>query len=253
MRFDIIFRSCSRVYAVHGGRRVVDVSKSELILRCLRSLIRSIELVHNQDSSVGMSLTVIDDHSDSTCVEQIQNILSGLTIKTKFISMNERTGNGLSLLTAYEYAKENCHDLIYFVEDDYLHDTQAITEMIDTYIMISTQLQKDIALFPCDYPDLYKKHYPSAVMLSRNRYWRNIGHTTGTMLITKKILLEHWTRYMDLTRYGADPSVCEDNTINQVYRTVPCFSPMPSLTVHLSSPECISPFVNWTSWWEANA
>ncbi len=48
-------------------------------------------------------------------------------------------------------AKNQCKDLIYFVEDDYLHQKEAITEMIFTYERISSQIDRELILCPTDY------------------------------------------------------------------------------------------------------
>ncbi len=255
MRFDMIFRSCSKVYSVHGGERIVNASKEELIIRCLRSLIRSATFAHQKYQADSFSLTIIDDHSSESCVRAIQIALSEVAFPTRFISMTDRTGNGQSLLTTYEYARDNCEDLIYFVEDDFLHESIAVPELLSSYATISNTVKSDVVLYPCDYLTLYQKHYPSAILLSRDRYWRNIGHTTGTIVVSKKTLTRYWDRFMDFTRYDIDPDISEENTLNQIYRNggVPCFSPMPSLAVHMGPEACASPFVNWRKWWDENA
>jgi hypothetical protein len=252
LKLDIIFRSCSRVYEFHGRVRVAQASKSELIIRCLRSLLRSAELARAERQDLSITLTVVDDHSHPDCVELMKRMLSGASFGTGFVAMDERTGNGPSLLTTYEHARENARELIYFVEDDYLHAESAILELTEAYNQFSSQLNSDVVLFPMDSPNLYSRHYPSGILLTSRRYWRNIGSTTGTLLVSRSTLLEHWEKYMGLTRYALDSGVSEENTINLVYRRVPCFSPMPTLAVHMGELEVISPFVDWKEWWDRN-
>ena len=50
---------------------------------------------------------------------------------------------------------KNCEDLVYFVEDDYIHKPDAIEEMIYAYERISTQLGTELIMCPADYPYLY--------------------------------------------------------------------------------------------------
>jgi hypothetical protein len=250
LKLDVIFRSCSTVYAVHGNRRIVNAPKSEIILRCLNSLIRSMHLAATPESE-RLSLTVIDDHSDPECVTVIKKLLAACAFPTSFIAM-KTTGNGQSLLCNYEHAKENCTDLIYFVEDDYLHGSESVKEMIGAYRQISAFLRHDLVLAPCDNADLYQRIKPSGVLLGEHRYWRNIDRTTATIMLSKQTLMEHWEKYMGITRYGLDPEISESNTINLVYESVPCFSPMPTLAVHLADTGAISPFVDWIKWWQQN-
>jgi hypothetical protein len=58
---------------------------------------------------------------------------------------------------------------------------------------------------------------------------------------------------MAFTRYGIDPGVSEANTINHVYKSMPCFSPLPSLAVHFQHLDTLSPYFDWRGWWEASA
>ena len=46
-------------------------------------------------------------------------------------------------------------DLVYLVEDDYLHKEHALQEMIFTYEKISTLISNELFLCPSDYPFLY--------------------------------------------------------------------------------------------------
>ena len=58
---------------------------------------------------------------------------------------NEETiGNLASLYQSFELGKEQGEDLIYFVEDDYLHFEPMLEEMIASYERISSQINKDI-------------------------------------------------------------------------------------------------------------
>ena len=54
-------------------------------------------------------------------------------------------------------AKDQCNDLVYFVEDDYLHQLDSICEMIFTYERISSQMNRELFICPTDYPYLYTK------------------------------------------------------------------------------------------------
>ena len=54
-----------------------------------------------------------------------------------------------NLYTSLILAKNESKDLIYFVEDDYVHEKIAIQEMILGYERISSQLKKEIIFFIC--------------------------------------------------------------------------------------------------------
>ena len=62
-------------------------------------------------------------------------------------------------------AKNENFDLFYFVEDDYIHSPQAITEMIFSYEKFYTIFDKDLILIPSDYPYLYTKDENTKIYL----------------------------------------------------------------------------------------
>ena len=49
-----------------------------------------------------------------------------------------------SILTSFNIAKEKSNDLVYFVEDDYIHKKEAIIEMISSYEKIATELDREL-------------------------------------------------------------------------------------------------------------
>lgn len=253
-KLDIVFRSCSRV-AIHGGNRtrVVDVPKAELVHRCLRSLVRSVSKAREAGLAIPLRLTVVDDHSDDACVTGIRRILEGAPCETDLVALEE-TGNGPSLGFAYDYLRANAQDLIYLVEDDYLHDEAAVFEMVRSFERLSALFEADVVLFPADYSDFYRHIYPAFVVAGSHRHWRTIEDTTGTMMLSRRTLAKHWDDISPLRNYGIDPAVTEVNTVGRMYRTsVPCFSPLPSLAVHMGEVENLSLYVDWRSWWRRSA
>ena len=73
--------------------------------------------------------------------------------------------------------KNQCNDLIYFVEDDYLHQRDSINEMICAYERISSQLDQELILCPTDYPYLYTKINTTNIFLGANKHWRKVDET----------------------------------------------------------------------------
>jgi len=208
------------------------LQKGEVIELCLRSLANSI-----RNCSYETRLWIADDHSSAATVEQMHKICQGLTYT---LMMIEGTGNNASLQFIYNYARANFKGLIYFVEDDYLHHPQAVEEIIDFYQQYSSRT--DLVIHPCDYPDRYVQIYPSNILLGRYRHWRTIRHTTYTLAMSHTTLERFWSNYTADVRLG------EDATINRVYDYIPCFSPMPSLAIHLQFENTLSPYINWKDW-----
>jgi hypothetical protein len=244
----VIFRSCSTVASYHGQTRFLDVPKSELLLGCFRSLVASI--VHARAKTEWpITLALVDDHSDETVVKELQEIARESGITFSFHALTETTGNGASLAACYAYADSANADLIYFVEDDYLHAESALIEMIEAYQYMRVRMEQDVVVHPYDSPDRYADPYPSFIFASRERYWRTVRHTTGTFVVSKDVFKKYRKNYEDFST-DSGKGIIEDGTINKIYEEVPCISPMPSLAVHMETPAHLPPFVPWKMWWE---
>lgn len=259
---DVILRSCDRVYSVHESSMEVKdripgprVSKLEIILRCVNSLVTSMNQIEN-----GLRLVLVDDHSEG--IEKIQEIANRCNHPKIFISM-EKTGNGASMKACNHWARDEGRDNFFFVEDDYLHDVGCIPEMLFELDFFKMKLNHEIALFPYDNIDNYiqaeKNNVPCFMSLGQRRHWRTIINSTGTFLCSRIILERYWYLFERMADYGTDPSVNEDNSRNVIW-TGPyknaggayLLSPIPTLSLHFHFKEHLSPFVDWRDWWERN-
>ncbi len=252
-QLDIYLRSCARVEVFAQSRgRFVGAPKCEVVARCLNSLIRSIAYAKAQGLDIPIRLTVLDDHSSEDCVARIKAVLAKASCPTQFRPL-QGTGVGASLTEMYRLARDEAKDVMYFTADDFLHEDRAILELVRSYERLAAVLKQDPVLFVSDYPDRYKHVYPTHVLLGSHRHWRSIHNTNGADTLSRDILLKYWSLYEAFGRYGVDPSVTEANTIDRIYQEVPCYSPMPSLAVHLQHFDTLSPYFDWQKWWEASA
>jgi len=244
----IIFRSCSGVYTFHNdiNRIGESITKQEIILRCLNSLVNSINLTNN---NFKLKLTIVDDHSNSDCLSNIETILKKCKCDNNIVNLAE-TGNGNSLKECYNIAKVSDNDLIFFVEDDYLHNSNVINEMLLSYNIISSHIQKEIALFPCDYPDNYTRpellNIPSFIALGNSCHWKTIINSTSTFLCTKKLINDNWNVFDEMTNF----KLGSVNNFYKIWRSNNAFllSPLPSLSIHLHQ-NTKSSFIDWKKLW----
>lgn len=248
--FDILFRSCARI-EVQGQsrRRIVDAPKIEVVLRCLNSLIRAIARARAEGLTTDIRLCALDDHSDESCVARIRALLATAPCETRFVPL-EVTGGGPAVGAALDFARADGRELIYFAEDDYLHDPASVLEIVRTFERLAAVYKRDVVLFPCDYPDRYRHVDPTHVVLGSHRHWRTVRSSTFTLATTRAIIERYWDRFSALRRYGIEAGVSEATTIAHVYREVPCLSPLASLAVHLQHFDTLSPYVDWRRWWE---
>lgn len=257
---NIYFRSCSKVKLWKQNKeRVFEAEKDEYSLRSLNSILKSINYFKKNFNEINIKLSIIDDNSSEKFIQNMKKLLLKFDIDNEIISLqnNEITqdikdSNFASIKKCFMLAKENSKDLIYFVEDDYIHDEICILEMIGTYERIATQLNKEIILCPIDYPYLYANCDPTYIFLGNKKHWRKTEQSLGTFLISKTNLNIYWENLLQFASGKDNPA---ELALHKIYEKEPCFSPIPSLAIHcanINSIYGISPNVNWQEIWDKN-
>ena len=143
-------------------------------------------------------------------------------------------------------------DLIYFVEDDYIHENQSISEMLFAYERIASLTKKDLIMCPTDYPFLYMKADSTKLFLGENYHWRQINETLCTFLMSKQIVDKHWDKLTSMCKQEHYPF---ESPLHDIYKEEICISPVPSLSIHctnINSAFGLSPNKDWKKLWEEN-
>ena len=151
-----------------------------------------------------------------------------------------------------DLTKDIANDLVYFLEDDYIHENNAISEMLFTYEKISSQLNCELFLCPADYPYLYTKIDPTNIFLGANRHWRKIEETLCTFLTSKIILQKYWTKFISMCQFEHYPF---EQPLHDIYKSEYCLSPIPSIAFHCTNINSIfglSPNIDWKKIWDEN-
>lgn len=253
MNLHVIFRSCT-TNQVHTGNRIVQ-PKADLALACMRSLVTSLYQARENGKIESFTLDVVDDHSDEVFLSQLKEIMTTGGKMPDYMKIHNLalTGNDMSMQFCYNYAYDTFpkEDYVYFVEDDYLHRAECITECADFIELARKNLGHDrIALHPFDDPDNYKPNWiqPTYIVLGTARRWRTNHYTTWTCMVPVMALHTHWERFWGLAHYGQSPDIHEGVTINHVWRDPQgynLFTPIPTLSWHMQFEENQSPFADW--------
>ena len=270
----VIFRSCTNVNMLtQSKKRIFDDKKSEYTFRSLNSIIVSLQKAKEKFNSIKFDIIVIDHNSKREDLNQMQNQLDKSKIKNSIISLNVSefsagikkvnaenktvTDNQISNMSNINksliIAKKQCSDLIYFVEDDYLHDKASFVEMISTYERVSSQLNRELILCPADYPYLYSKAEPTSIFLGTSRHWRVVSETLCTFLTSSNLLEKHWDHFVSMCLYEHLPF---EEPLHKIYKTEYCISPIPSLALHFTNVNSVyglSPLIDWKKIWDENS
>ncbi len=269
---DIILRTCSSVNMLsQSKKRIFKSSKKNYSLKTLKSIINSINHSKMKLKKIKINLIIIDHNSEKKVIKKFKQLLKNQFFKSEILKLDinfykkkikkinqERkkvTDNQISNMSNINQSLnlgKNCEDLVYFVEDDYIHKIDAIEEMIFSYERISTQLKKELIMCPADYPYLYSKLESSKVLLGHSRHWRIINETLCTFLTSKKIINKHFKKFVSACEFEHYPF---EKPFHDIYKKELCISPMPAIAVHFTNINSIyglSPLINYEKLWKEN-
>ena len=246
--FLIIFRSFTNENKLlsQNKKRLFEKDKKEYTLRSLQSICKNIINLKKEINDINIFLKIIDDNSKAGVKEQIKNICEKYQInyemsnldKSKYekqmkFSNNERMiAHNSHIFDSKTYAINSNFDLIYFVEDDYIHEDDALCEMIYSYQKISSQIKDEVILCPSDYPYLYMNTEYTKNLIGYKKHWRQVNQSLCTYLISKKTLEKYWSYYEDMYLNNYEPY---EKPLHDLYKKINCFSPMPSISVHFTN------------------
>ena len=225
MQLEIILRTYDKQSIHH---RNIDYEKKDITQTCVNSLHTAIDGLDN------VNIVTVDDHSSDETVGMLRNV-----------THLEGTGNNASLTKVFNLAAESTADLVYIVEDDYLHYPYAISEMLLTYNKFIEKMRtKDICLNLVDCPANYHaKSYHGggtgrdgsmAMIVGGVNYpWRTITHTGGTFCTTPNVTNKYWGAFDDLAQQW--PQITENDSWNKIWEQhIIAFSPLHPLAYHLT-------------------
>lgn len=250
MNLDIILRTHNRSNIHKDRQRYIDVDKTTLIIKCLSSVINSANLLEN----CNVNYVILDDNSTEELFPKLNYIFSKSKFPCTIIHL-DKSGYNYSALKQFEFCKNSKADLVYSLEDDYLHSPTALTEMLESYQIFKEKTGKEIAIYPFDMPDDYRPPWmsPCYLVYGSRRHWRTGHWTTQTMLVRPELFKIHWPIFEKLAT-GYDPvrnEIHEGNTILEIWKNHALrFSPVPSLALHMQFDQQIDPYINWEFWWK---
>ena len=269
---DIIIKTCTSVNLVtQNKKRIFEKEKSEYSFRTVNSILNSLDFNKNELKKIKIKIFVIDYNSNREDLEKIENKLNKTNFEFKIINLQLEKFNQVktinknnpiieknmkatmsSIHESFDIAKSECDDLIYFVEDDYIHKKESIFEMLCTYEKISSEINKELFICPVDYPYLYKKLENSKIFIGNKYHWRSVNESLLTFLTSKSLINKYWD---DLILMSENEHAPFETPLHKIFEKELCISPIPSLAMHCTNVNSIfglSPNMNWSNLWDEN-
>ena len=193
-------------------KRLFEQPKVEYSYRSIKSLINSINFCQSKYPQIEIKTIIIDDNSKDKNLNRIKKLINNQNIEIislvhdnyknliKEQKSKETFSNLASLMNSFEIGKNQGDDLVFFVEDDYLHFEPMLEEMVASYERISSQLKKDIFMCPSDYPYLYMNNEKTNILIGNKRHWRTINKTLCTFMTSKNLIDKYWENSKKLAK-----------------------------------------------------
>ena len=260
-KLNVVLRTCDKVSLTSD--RIVP--KDQCVLRCLKSLVTSLRI-----SQCDYKLIIIDDRSSSQTLDMIKT----LAPEAILIQMPERDDSDLnakqksrfSVEMAYNYIDSlPVDELVYIIEDDYLHYSDSIKKMSEAYDYFTAFTGKQIGIFPQDFTQLYphpenkfNETYvePCYVLPGPDRYYRTTWFTHESFLIPLSVINKYRNYFRRLLDIGSNDHDWEGSTISNVWCSDDVLMLMPimkTLAIHVGEKKDI-PFFNndFQTLWDQN-
>ena len=269
---DVIIRTCSSVNMLtQNKKRIFEKDKIEYTLRSINSILRSVNYAKDYHPNIDIRITVIDHNSSPENLEKITDLLNTSTTKIKLLNLNiaefenkiqknneknedtkpNQISNMSNIYKSLLLSKSS-EDLVYFVEDDYIHELDSFTEMLFTYERIASLTDNELIICPTDYPYLYVQAETTNIYLGEKYHWRKISETLCTFLTSKEIINKHWDKFLSMCTVEHYPF---ESPLHEIYKQELCISPIPSIAIHCTNINSIfglSPNKDWKKIWDEN-
>ena len=269
---DIILKTCTSVNLVtQNKKRIFEQDKSEYTFRTIKSLINSLNFNKEIFNKINIRFFIIDHNSKNEDLALIKKMMKESSLKNEIIELdikkfpqiktldknnliieNNMKATMASILTSFKIAKTNSNDLIYFVEDDYIHKKESLGEMILTYEKIASETNKELFLCPIDYPYLYKTADITNIFIGSKYHWRTIKESLLTFMTSKQMIEKYWDNLLLMSENENSPF---ETPLHNIYENEICLSPIPSLAMHCTNVNSVfglSPNINWKKLWDEN-
>ena len=256
---DILVKTCTSIQLVsQNKKRIFEEDKSEYTFRTINSLIKSANDLKKKFKEIKIGFTILDVNSPSSDINKILSKISNEGFKVELITV-ENTNNPkdnmattmASIRKSFNEAK-NCTDLIYFVEDDYIHKSESLAEMLFAYEKFSSIFQDELFILSTDYPYLYKKMNSTNILIGEKTHWRSVKESLLTFMTSRKMIEKYFEKLIDMATNRSDPF---EKNLHEIYEKEKCFSPIPSLSIHcanINSVFGLSPNIDLKKLWDEN-
>jgi SAM-dependent methyltransferase len=226
--------------------------KTEIVKRCTRSLIKSINYAQEKLPNYKFRLNVFDDHSSD---EGIQILKDNLSLANFPTNLKQIEGFGLlaSLRECYENMRDTGKDLVFQAQDDYIFDEECFHQLVLQWQQYQPRFAKPLSLLPYNDPYRYwdDNVVPVRIVQGPDRHWRQTYQVPCTFMTTHEVVVKEWDLFDKICNgHPHDPKL-EDGSVNKLWqeREYVVMAPIPTLALHFQTEQEKDPYIKWEDWW----
>lgn len=241
-------------------KRLYCNTKAELLKKCVTSFLQSVHKAAERERDIQHQIMIFDDHSTDETIYFLEKCVKILSRDNVKISLTRLENRGImnSIKSCYDWLLQNGTDLVYQVQDDYLFENYAVTEVIDTYFKINQETSTEAIVTPYNAPYLWSEIYrntttPRTIFLGERRYWIQIYDISCSFLTSHKNFINN----SDILNYfvSLDPRNPELEKISlnkmMVNRGHLAVCPFESIALHMQGLYEKDPYVDWKLLWDS--
>lgn len=234
-RLNIIYRICDMKNASSSTKRCFDVSKNTLIKKCLKSVKENIDnyqgLIH---------FYCIADNCSDDIINYLKRLVPNVSLKRY-----DKIGNAKSFCECINLACSLPNEeQVYFLEDDYLMLNNDVLNNINFNLkQISKEKKCHIAIMPDDYPDRYSGNaIKTECRVTETNHFLKINKSTCTFATYVDVIKKNKKFLLNFAKW---PRVTESGSVNQVWKRVPLYQPIPAWTLHCQIRSVIPKYLDY--------
>lgn len=232
---NIVYRMCDSVNVSSSNKRCFNVPKNQLIKKCLTSLKSSLK---NYLGS--LRFYCVADNCSDDIVSFVHETFPDAQI-TRF----EKIGNARSFCECVELVSSLPNgEQVLFLEDDYYFLNEDVLEKMNLCLRkLSAEKHQLAALMPDDYPDRYQENsINTECRITEMGHFLRIDKTTCTFATYTDVVKKYKKYFL---RFSEWPKVSENESINEVWKKIPLYQPIPAWTLHCQTKDVIPMYLDY--------
>lgn len=251
-------QTCDLESPHHKDPRYCNAPKTEVTKRCVRSFLESVTYAVDANHEAIHRITIFDDRSSQQTKDTLHRYAKIYSTGDVTVEVRDTKLPGLaaSIRECYEHLRK-CDGLVYQVQDDYLFETNAVYQSLNTYFQVNHQCITDPLVSPFNDQYYWQVGYhnrstPRLIVQGNDRYWIQIYDISCSFLTSNVQFNKHWDLYEKFLGLIGTGEHLENRSLNYIttQRGVLAICPINTLAFHLQSNHEKDPYIDWKPLWD---